>query len=328
VDLKTGRATYGSSVDAINWNPADNAGDVPMFNLSWADGAAYADWAGLRPLTELEYEKMCRGTIQTVPNEYAWGSAMNFPISVDAGFDNINKANEVQTKVRRIPTGNYRISPNGTTTHNFWPMRVGAFATAETNSRMEAGATLYGAMNVNDNVAERYVNVSTPQGRAFTGLHGDGKLNGSGFANVHHWPGADSKGTGYRGFYNNNIVPVSSRQYADVENAARNPWDGFRGGRTSWGEGTICPNVSISQIVHTTQVTRTEEGAEGEIIEIVEFVGTGEITLVASGGITYKWSTGHTTPSIFVKPAETTRYTVTATTVGGCVKTENVTIIK
>jgi hypothetical protein len=172
------------------------------------------------------------------------------------------------------------------------------------------------------------VNVSTPQGRIFTGLHGDGKLDGSGFANVPHWPGVDSKGTGYRGFYNNNVVQVSSRQYADVENAARNPWDGFRGGRTSWGEGTICPNVSISQIVHTTQVTRTEEGEDGEIKEIIEFVGTGEVTLVASGGITYKWNTGHTTPSILVKPVETTKYTVTATTVGGCVKTANVTIIK
>jgi len=29
--------------------------------LSWADGAAYAAWAGLRPMTELEYEKAIRG---------------------------------------------------------------------------------------------------------------------------------------------------------------------------------------------------------------------------------------------------------------------------
>lgn len=36
--------------------------------LSWADGAAYAAWAGLRPMTDLEYEKMVRG-----PQEPAGG---------------------------------------------------------------------------------------------------------------------------------------------------------------------------------------------------------------------------------------------------------------
>ena len=43
--------------------------------LSWSDGAAFADWAALRPLTELEYEKACRGPKDPVKNEYAWGSA-------------------------------------------------------------------------------------------------------------------------------------------------------------------------------------------------------------------------------------------------------------
>jgi formylglycine-generating enzyme required for sulfatase activity len=32
--------------------------------LSWADGAAFAAWAGLRPMTELEYEKVTRGPIE------------------------------------------------------------------------------------------------------------------------------------------------------------------------------------------------------------------------------------------------------------------------
>jgi hypothetical protein len=44
--------------------------------LSWADGAALAAWAGLRPMTELEYEKACRGPLQPAPNEQGpsyWG---------------------------------------------------------------------------------------------------------------------------------------------------------------------------------------------------------------------------------------------------------------
>jgi hypothetical protein len=38
------------------------------------DQIAYAGWAGLRPMTELEYEKSCRGPLRPVPDEYAWGS--------------------------------------------------------------------------------------------------------------------------------------------------------------------------------------------------------------------------------------------------------------
>jgi hypothetical protein len=37
--------------------------------LSWQDGATYAAWAGLRPTTELEYEKASRGTKIPVPND-------------------------------------------------------------------------------------------------------------------------------------------------------------------------------------------------------------------------------------------------------------------
>ncbi|MFN7811428.1 MAG: hypothetical protein ACK5SI_02045 [Planctomycetia bacterium] len=44
--------------------------------LAWADGAAFASWAGLRPLTELEYEKLTRG-----PIEPGWdtGDSLNHP---------------------------------------------------------------------------------------------------------------------------------------------------------------------------------------------------------------------------------------------------------
>jgi hypothetical protein len=46
--------------------------------LSWTDGAAYAAWAGLRPMTELEYEKAIRGPLASGPNDASlsfWGLA-------------------------------------------------------------------------------------------------------------------------------------------------------------------------------------------------------------------------------------------------------------
>jgi len=48
--------------------------------LSWADGAAFAAWAALRPMTELEYEKISRG-----PIEPGWdtGDVLNCPSSWD-----------------------------------------------------------------------------------------------------------------------------------------------------------------------------------------------------------------------------------------------------
>jgi hypothetical protein len=46
------------------------------FGLSWLDGASFAAWAGLRPMTELELEKVVRGTREPVPDEVGpsyWG---------------------------------------------------------------------------------------------------------------------------------------------------------------------------------------------------------------------------------------------------------------
>jgi hypothetical protein len=37
--------------------------------ISWADGAAFAAWAGLRPMTELEWEKAVRGPREPKPDE-------------------------------------------------------------------------------------------------------------------------------------------------------------------------------------------------------------------------------------------------------------------
>ncbi len=50
------------------------------------------------------------------------------------------------------------------------------------------------------------------------------------------------------------------------------------------------------------------------------------VTLIASGGGGYLWSTGDTTSSIFAQPSQTTIYTITATNSYGCTTADNITV--
>jgi len=51
------------------WPHFEPARLFPACNLlSWWDGAKFAAWAGLRPMSELEYEKACRGPLKPVPD--------------------------------------------------------------------------------------------------------------------------------------------------------------------------------------------------------------------------------------------------------------------
>jgi len=72
---------YTSFLNALT--PAQVAGHYPALavinkhgGFSWADGAAFAAWASLRPMTELEYEKVTRG-----PMEPGWdtGDKLDHP---------------------------------------------------------------------------------------------------------------------------------------------------------------------------------------------------------------------------------------------------------
>jgi len=75
------RGQYADFVSALT--PVQAAGRYPASaaiskhgGLSWADGAAFAAWAALRPMTELEYEKVTRG-----PMEPGWdtGDELDHP---------------------------------------------------------------------------------------------------------------------------------------------------------------------------------------------------------------------------------------------------------
>jgi hypothetical protein len=60
----------------FSYSAGDDAWGRNFGALSWADGAAWAAWAGLRPMTELEYEKAVRG-----PMDAGWdtGDGLDHP---------------------------------------------------------------------------------------------------------------------------------------------------------------------------------------------------------------------------------------------------------
>lgn len=54
----------------IDWNGTNFTAKSPELVctwMGWIEGFGYAAWAGLRPMTELEYEKMCRGSAKPAP---------------------------------------------------------------------------------------------------------------------------------------------------------------------------------------------------------------------------------------------------------------------
>lgn len=193
--------------------------------LSWADLAAYADWSGLRPMSELEFEKICRGTRAPAVDEAAWGNAFAF----NAPYIVLNNGQPNETFSNPgTGTGNCLYAPTrpGGISQ---PRRVGIFAaSAVTKSRQETGGTYYGVMEMSGNIWEMVVNTSIANGRNFTGLHGNGIIGATGNSTVGGWPaitgGTEALGIGVRGGGNGNPladIRVSGRRLAGLSIAAR-----------------------------------------------------------------------------------------------------------
>jgi len=142
------------------------------------DGAAFAAWAGLRPMTELEFEKACRGPLKPVPNEYAWGTDKIAGMGAENGtytLVNVGRADETVTWTGdNGPDATRGNAPTLKTTGKIGgPLRVGIFATPDSD-RVRAGASYWGIMELSGNLLERTVTVGDAAGRAYEGNHGDG----------------------------------------------------------------------------------------------------------------------------------------------------------
>ncbi len=169
--------------------------------VTWDDLCAFADWAGLRPMTELEFEKACRGPLDPQPMEYPWNTSSR---------DNLKRQLD--------------------------PLRALTFSDGFTEAHMtdanrdESGASYYGVLDLAGNVWERCITVGDSVGRAFTGSHGDGNLGAQASATNADWPKGTTEvlGFGYRGgaYYGTDEPHGNTNPYSPIGYRTFAGWGG------------------------------------------------------------------------------------------------------
>lgn len=168
-----------------------NSVDRPVNYLNPNDILAYLDWAALRPMTELEFEKACRGPVGGI-QDYAWGTTTKIEATnisgASAGVEICTDANANVNSGDQWSQfgGQFGVGTPG-------PVAAGIFARDATTTRETTGASFYGVMEMSGNLREWTVRVSRENNTnpsLYTGLWGDGQLSAAGLANVTNWPAA------------------------------------------------------------------------------------------------------------------------------------------
>ena len=178
--------------------------DRPCPFVGWEDAMAFADWAGLRPMTEFEYTKASRGTVLPKGIAYPWGL-------------------KSKVHVQKLPDKNGNL-----VMLNGWDE-----SQLSDETKTYFGASYYWVMDLAGSLWERVITIGHERGRNFKGTHGDGALSEEGKATNSDWPVGmeNSGGIGFRGggFYGydreyhefNPFSPVSFRPYGGWHGAMR-----------------------------------------------------------------------------------------------------------
>lgn len=189
--------------------------------ISPNDVLAYADWSGLRPISEFEYEKASRGILTPVPGEYAGGvtSFQNLPGLSDLSFP--GAANEqfglLSPGAKMVSFATFQR-----------PLRCGILAggIGVNFTRASTGGSYYGIMDLSSNLGEICIAIGDETQRYFTRESGSGEI----LYDLTNWQGIIDFDNGcVRGFTEARIQTVSDRAYnAFLAENSRAKTVGFR----------------------------------------------------------------------------------------------------
>ncbi len=200
-------ANRGTIKKVENMYVAEKPGQPCNF-LGWDEGMAFADWAGLRPMTEFEYTKACRGSNAPIENEFPW-----------------NTSEKVQ--VRR------QVDTNG----NLVYLDLNQADISDTNRDLY-GVSLFRVHDLAGSLWERMISIGHEKGRNFRGSHGDGDLSDEGQATNEDWPAGNEESGGY-GFRGGGFYGYG-REYHDFNPfspIALRPYGGWAGGAPHYAYG-------------------------------------------------------------------------------------------
>ena len=177
----------------------------PANFITWDDGAVFADWAGLRPMTELEFTKAARGSSEPFVHEFPWGTdntkdlKRQVALSDELIFSDAIKEKDLNDKNRHI-----------------------------------YGASYYWVMDLAGSLWEKCVTIGDPIGRQYFGSHGDGIITNSGASTNSDWPKGikEEGGYGYRGggYYNHGMKISDFNPHSPI---AYRPYGSWAGGKRS-----------------------------------------------------------------------------------------------
>ena len=216
--------------------------------MSVEDMIAYCSWSGLRPMSELEYEKACRRFYPQLPDkgEYAWNT--NNGVNRLSGLYELSYQGD-----QREQAVSYMKNVNSGTTNSInGPVRCGLFATSATN-QTQAGATYWGVMEMSGNLKELCANVN------YTTLNGGSC--GTGVYNANLWDKTANKYGVRGGGFSSADSSLRTSDRSEVMNyftaiTQRDSTVGFRGvyslsgikidgGEIQASQTTICPGTDI-----------------------------------------------------------------------------------
>lgn len=236
--------------------------------MSPEDMMAYCCWAGLRPMSEMEYEKASRTRAPetAVPQAYAWGSTT---ITSASGVTNGGYRNEQ-------PTGG-----NANNKNSLGPVRCGSFAKS-TSTQESAGATFWGVMEMSGNLKEMCYNINYTNFSATTFGTGEYAVNRWSTNTAH----LGVRGGGFTSA--DSLLRVSDRTEAAVNYFSpitkRDSTVGFRGvyslnnaaisqGSLVGTPATVCPGQTVMVGDDGTAIKETVNGVP-----------------VVHNSFTYEWS--------------------------------------